>query len=70
MTKTLARLARLALPAALALVAFGAQAGEGPIEVRVAPAAAQAAPAAAQTAPAAASSQSQSAAKATLLPGA
>jgi hypothetical protein len=60
MTKTLAR---LALPAALALVAFGAQAGEGPIEVRVAPAAVQ-------TAPAAASSQSQSAAKATLLPGA
>ncbi|MCX7228890.1 MAG: hypothetical protein NTW15_07735 [Burkholderiales bacterium] len=60
MTKTLAR---IALPAALALAAFGAQAGEGPIDVRVAPAAAQ-------SAPAAATSQIQSAAKATLLPGA
>jgi hypothetical protein len=60
MTKTLAR---IALPAALALAAFGAQAGEGPIDVRVAPAAAQ-------TAPAAATSTMQSAAKVTLLPGA
>ena len=63
MTKTLAR---IALPAALALAAFGAQAGEGPIDVRVAPTAAQTA----QTAPAAATSQLQSAAKVTLLPGA
>ena len=60
MTKTLAR---IALPAALALAAFGAQAGEGPIDVRVAPAAAQ-------TAPAAATATMQSAAKVTLLPGA
>ena len=60
MTKTLAR---IALPAALALAAFGAQAGEGPIDVRVAPAAAQ-------TAPAAATSTMQSTAKVALLPGA
>jgi hypothetical protein len=66
MTKTLAR---IALPATLALAAFGAQAGEGPIDVRVAPAAAQTAQTA-QTAPAAATSQLQSAAKVTLLPGA
>lgn len=60
MTKTIAR---IALPAALALAAFGAQAGEGPIEVRVTPTAAQ-------TAPAAAASTMQNAAKVTLLPGA
>ena len=64
MTKTLAR---IALPAALALAAFGAQAGEGPIDVRVAPAAAQTAPAAATST---ATATMQSAAKVTLLPGA
>jgi len=37
MNKTLAR---LAVPAALALAAFGVQAGEGPIDVRLQPAAA------------------------------